>query len=110
MTTTKHVRETDDGAFARDVLGAGRPVLVDFTAGWCGPCQALAPVLEGVAADKAGEVDVVKLDVDANPSTATAYAVRGLPTLMLFRDGQPVASQVGVLPKARLTAWIERSL
>jgi thioredoxin 1 len=85
-------------------------VLVDFSAGWCGPCQALAPVLEAVAADEAARLDVVKLDVDANPETATRYAIRGLPTLLLFKDGEPVASHVGLLPKARLKAWIEDAL
>lgn len=100
------VRQVTDASFASDVLAAERPVLVDFFAGWCGPCHALAPALEQLAAKRAGEVDVVKLDVDANPDVTVQFGIRGLPTLMLFKGGQVVASQVGVLPKARLDAWL----
>ena len=110
MTDNRHVREVSDRSFADEVLKAGRPVLVDFSAGWCGPCQALAPVLEAVAGDEADRLTVVKLDVDANPETATRYGVRGLPTLLLFKDGQPVASHVGLLPKVRLKGWIDNAL
>lgn len=110
MTTSEHVRETSDQTFAEDVPRAGRPVLVDFTAGWCGPCKSLAPILDAVAAETADRLDVVKLDIDANPETTNAYAVRGVPTLLLFKDGQPVASQVGVLPKGRLAAWVDGAL
>lgn len=111
-TTTGQIRETSDRAFADDVLrqAEGRPVLVDFTASWCGPCKALAPILDAVAAERADRLDVVKLDVDANPSTATAYGIRSVPTLILFKGGQPVASQAGLVPKGRLTAWIDGSL
>jgi thioredoxin 1 len=104
------VREVNDLSFDNDVVRAAGPVLVDFSAGWCGPCQALAPILDAVAADEAERLTVVKLDVDANPATATRYAIRGLPTLLLFKDGEPVASQVGLLPKGRLKAWIDQSL
>ena len=100
------VRQVTDASFASDVLAAERPVLVDFFAGWCGPCHALAPTLEQLASKRAGEVDVVKLDVDANPDVTLQFGIRGLPTLMLFKGGQVVASQVGVLPKARLEAWL----
>jgi thioredoxin 1 len=110
MAESDNVREVTDLSFADDVMQAKGPVLVDFSAGWCSPCQALAPVLDAVAADQAGRLDVVKLDVDANPETATRYAIRGLPTLLLFRDGAPVASHVGLIPKARLKAWIEDAL
>lgn len=104
------VREVSDLSFDDDVVRAAGPVLVDFSAGWCGPCQTLAPILDAVAADEAERLTVVKLDVDANPATATRYAIRGLPTLLLFKDGEPVASQVGLLPKGRLKAWIDQSL
>lgn len=100
------VKQVTDESFASDVLGAERPVLVDFFAGWCGPCHALAPSLEQLATKRAGEVDVVKLDVDANPEATLRFGIRGLPTLMLFKGGEVVASQVGVLPKARLEAWL----
>lgn len=110
MAESASVREVTDLSFADDVLQRTKPVLVDFSAGWCGPCQALAPVLEAVAADEALRLDVVKLDVDANPETATRYAIRGLPTLLLFKGGAPVASHVGLLPKARLKAWIQDAL
>ena len=100
------VKQVTDASFASDVLAAERPVLVDFFAGWCGPCHALAPALEQLASKLAGEVNVVKLDVDANPDVTLQFGIRGLPTLMLFKGGQVVASQVGVLPKGRLDAWL----
>jgi thioredoxin 1 len=100
------VREISDQSFADEVLGAERPVLVDFFAGWCGPCHAIAPSMEQLAVERAGEVDVVKLDVDANPETTNRFGIKSLPTLVLFKAGQPVATQVGALPKARLRAWL----
>jgi thioredoxin 1 len=106
MSETSAVRPVTDLSFATDVLGAERPVLVDFHAEWCGPCHALAPTLAQIAEESAGRVDFVKLDVDANPDVTNQFGIRGLPTLMLFKAGQPVASQVGVLPKARLKAWL----
>lgn len=110
MAESERIKEVTDISFADDVLQATRPVLVDFSAGWCGPCQALAPILEDVAAAEAERLSVVKLDVDANPETATRYGVRGLPTLLLFKDGEPIANHVGMLPKARLKDWINNSL
>jgi thioredoxin 1 len=103
---SESVKQVTDASFASDVLAAQRPVLVDFFADWCGPCHALAPALEQIASNRAGEVSVVKLDVDANPEATLRFGIKGLPTLMLFKGGQPVASQVGVLPKARLEAWL----
>ena len=100
------VKQVTDASFASDVLAAERPVLVDFFAGWCGPCHAIAPSLEQIAAERSGEVDVVKLDVDANPDTTTRFAIKSLPTLILFKAGEPIAKQVGALPKARLRAWL----
>ena len=105
-TEGKSVREVSDSSFAEEVLAAERPVLVDFFAGWCGPCHAIAPSLEQIAAERSGEVDVVKLDVDANPDTTNRFGIKSLPTLVLFKAGQPVATQVGALPKARLRAWL----
>ena len=100
------VRPVTDATFASDVLAAERPVLVDFFAGWCGPCHALAPTLEQLASSSAGKVDFVKLNVDANPEATLRFGIKGLPTPMLFKGGEPVASQVGLLPKARLEAWL----
>jgi thioredoxin 1 len=112
--TASPVRQVDDAGFAAEVLAAaaaaGRPVLVDFFAGWCGPCHAIAPSLEAIASERAGELDVLKLDVDANPETTARFAIKSLPTLILFRAGEPVARQSGALPKARLRAWLDQSL
>ena len=110
MSDEPAVRPVTDLSFGDDVLAAERPVLVDFHAEWCGPCHALAPTLELIAEENAGQVDVVKLDVDANPEITTQFGIRGLPTLMLFKSGQPVASHVGLLPKARLKAWLAEAV
>ncbi|MCZ4121982.1 thioredoxin [Streptomyces sp. H39-S7] len=91
-----------DATFAEEVLRAEGPVLVEFTADWCGPCRMLAPVLEAVAEEQAGRLKVVLLDVDTNPETQAAYGVLSMPTLMVFEGGQPVKSMVGARPKRRL--------
>ncbi|MFC9329928.1 thioredoxin [Kitasatospora sp. NPDC057015] len=102
VTTGAGVASVTDGTFAAEVLAAAGPVLVDFTADWCPPCRMIAPVLAEVAGELAGRLKVVKLDVDVNPQTQAAYAVLSMPTLMLFRDGEPVMSLVGARAKARL--------
>ena len=91
-----------DDSFAEDVLGSNTPVLVDFWATWCGPCRMVAPVLEEIASEKAGALTVAKLDVDANPTTARDFQVVSIPTLILFKDGQPVKRIVGAKGKAAL--------
>ncbi|QKW50638.1 thioredoxin [Streptomyces buecherae] len=102
MIKAEGVDEVTDATFADEVLTATLPVLVEFTADWCPPCRQIAPVLSAVADEEAGRIRVVQLDVDTSPATTAAYGVLAMPTLMLFRDGEPVASMVGARPKRRL--------
>ncbi|SBS76173.1 thioredoxin 1 [uncultured Mycobacterium sp.] len=94
--------KVSDDSFSQDVLSSNTPVLVDFWATWCGPCRMVAPVLEEIATEKAGSLTVAKLDVDANPATARDFQVVSIPTLILFKDGQPVKRIVGAKGKAAL--------
>ncbi|NUL04188.1 thioredoxin [Streptomyces lunaelactis] len=96
------VDEVTDADFDDEVLRADRPVLVEFTADWCGPCRQLAPVLSALASEEADRLKVVQLDVDTNPEITTRYAVLSMPTLMVSREGEPVKSMVGARPKRRL--------
>ncbi|HXV24542.1 MAG TPA: thioredoxin TrxA [Alphaproteobacteria bacterium] len=96
-----------DADFERDVLKAAGPVLVDFWAEWCGPCKMIAPSLEDLAKDMAGKVAVAKVNIDENPETPRRYGVRGIPTLMLFKNGQVAATKIGALPKNALYQWVE---
>lgn len=99
-----------DGDFAQTVLASAKPVLVDFWAAWCGPCRMVAPVLEEIAAEKAGALTVAKVDVDANPDTARDFQVVSIPTLILFKDGEPVKRIVGAKGKAALLRDIDSAL
>ena len=105
--TTKTVTDQN---FADDVLGADGPVLVDFWAEWCGPCRMIAPALEEIANDLGDKVTVAKLNIDENPDTPGRYGVRGIPTMLLFKGGQPVAQKVGAAPRSQIQQWLESNL
>ena len=99
-----------DQSFADDVLGASGPVLVDFWAEWCGPCRMIAPALEEISRDLGEKVTIAKLNIDENPDTPGRYGVRGIPTMLLFKDGQPVAQKVGAAPRSQIQQWIEGAI
>jgi thioredoxin 1 len=100
----------NDAQFEAEVLQADSPVLVDFWAEWCGPCKALSPVIDEVAASMQGKVKVVKVNIDEAPEAPTKYGVRGIPTLMIFKNGQVVDTRVGGLPKGQLEDWIKKAI
>lgn len=101
---------TTDATFEADVLNASKPVLLDFWAEWCGPCRMLLPVVEELASEMADTITVAKMNVDENPQTPAKFGVRGIPTLLLFQNGQLKQTRVGGLPKADLKKWIEESI
>ena len=103
-------KNVTDQSFAADVLGADKPVLVDFWAEWCGPCKMIAPALDELSQTMADRVTITKLNIDENPETPGSYGVRGIPTMLLFKNGQVVAQKVGALPKSQLAAWLEGQL
>ena len=104
------IKHISDASFDADVLQSTQPVLVDYWAEWCGPCKMIAPILDEVAKDYAGRLNVAKMNVDENREVPAKFGIRGIPTLMLFKDGQLAATKVGALSKAQLTAFIDGNL
>jgi thioredoxin 1 len=99
-----------DSSFQNDVLDSGKAVLVDFWAEWCGPCKQIGPALEDIANEYSDKLTVAKINIDDNPETPGRYGVRGIPTLMIFRDGELAATKVGAAPKGQIVAWVNETL
>jgi thioredoxin 1 len=107
---SEQIVHLSDDSFEADVLKSGQPVLVDYWAEWCGPCKMIAPVLDEIAGEYAGKLKVAKLNIDDNPNTPPRYGIRGIPTLMLFKDGEVEATKVGAVSKSQLMAFIDSNL
>ena len=106
----EHIVHISDESFEEEVLQSERPVLIDYWAEWCGPCKMIAPVLDEIATEYSDRLKVVKLNIDDNPQTPPKYGTRGIPTLMVFKNGQVEATKVGAVSKAQLTAFLDDSL
>lgn len=100
-------KKVTDASFQSDVLSASGPVLVDFWAEWCGPCRMIGPALEEISDELDGKVTITKLNIDENPEAPSKYGVRGIPTMILFKNGAPAATKVGAAPKSQLKGWLE---
>ncbi|MEI6117548.1 MAG: thioredoxin TrxA [Burkholderiales bacterium] len=105
-----NIKNVSDAAFEADVLKSSKPVLVDYWAAWCGPCKMIAPILEEVAKEYGDKITIAKLNVDENPETAAKFGIRGIPTLMLFKDGQVAQTKVGAMSKSQLTAFLDSAI
>jgi thioredoxin 1 len=99
-----------DASVESDVLKSSDAVLVDFWAEWCGPCKQIAPALDEIASEMAGKLTIAKVNIDENPMTPSKFGVRGIPTLILFKDGKPVSTKVGSMPKSRIVEWINSAI
>jgi thioredoxin 1 len=104
------IKHTSDATFDTDVIKSATPVVVDFWAEWCGPCKMIAPILDDVAGSYQGKLQITKMNVDENRDIPAKYGIRGIPTLMIFKDGQLAATKVGAMSKAQLTAFIDQQL
>jgi thioredoxin 1 len=107
---SEHIHYVSDATFEQEVLQAGLPVLVDYWADWCGPCKMISPVLDEVAREYAGRIKVCKLNIDENQATPPKFGIRGIPTLMIFRNGNVEATKVGALSKSQLTAFVDSNI
>jgi thioredoxin 1 len=110
IAMSENTKAVTDQTFAAEVLGAAEPVLVDFWAEWCGPCRAVAPALDELGAEFKGRLTIAKVNIDENPMTPTQYGVRAIPTMILFKGGQPAATKMGALPKSQIRDWLSSSL
>ena len=107
---SEHIHHVTDATFEQEVLQAGLPVLVDYWADWCGPCKMISPVLDEVAREYAGRIKVCKLNIDENQATPPKFGIRGIPTLMIFKNGNVEATKVGALSKSQLTAFVDSNI
>lgn len=107
---SEDILHVTDDTFETDVINSSDPVLVDYWAEWCGPCKMIAPILEEIASEYSGKIKVAKINIDDNPQTPPKYGIRGIPTLMLFKNGEVEATKVGALSKSQLTAFLDSNI